>query len=270
MPAFDGFWESIASAHRVDATADSELRPQLTPDPLESEPESDEEDRADGIFSPQFVENTGVHVYMKTCHENNVVPVQQFISMLDHEVVSLKHRGVGSTGGRAIFECLRHNKHIQALDMEDNQLGLNVDVEAGQLDHMRNMLIDNGVITNLDLSYNNFAGRGCAALAEALEKNTKVRELSLRGNNMGDIGAQALLRTISKNSRLTKLDVSDNGIGETGGGGARGPGRTRPPPPPLARTLARARAPSPSSALPSHPKALHTPRSARAPQPSAR
>ena len=126
MGGFDDFWDNIASAHRVDGGAEPD-RPVLTPDPLESEPESDEEDRTDGIFSPQFVESTGVHVYMKMCRELGVVPVQQFISMLDHEVVSLKHRGVGSVGGKAIFECLRFNKHIQALDMEDNQLGLNVD-----------------------------------------------------------------------------------------------------------------------------------------------
>ena len=100
---------------------------------------------------------------MKTCRELGVVPVQQFISMLDHEVVSLKHRGVGSAGGKAIFECLRFNKHIQALDMEDNQLGLNVDVDAGSLDHICAAIRENGVLTNLDLSYNNFAGRGCAA-----------------------------------------------------------------------------------------------------------
>ena len=37
-----------------------------------------------------------------------MVPVQQFISMLDHEVVSLKHRGVGPIGGRAIFEWWQH------------------------------------------------------------------------------------------------------------------------------------------------------------------
>ena len=154
---------------------------------------------------------------MKMCREHNVVPVQQFISMLDHEVVSLKHRGVGAAGGKAIFECLRHNKHIQALDMEDNQLGLNVDVEAGALEHISAAIRDNGVLTNLDLSYNNFAGRGCAALAEALESNGRIRELSLRGNNMGDIGARALRGNINENNRLSKIDVSDNGIGESGG-----------------------------------------------------
>ena len=82
---------------------------------------------------------------------------------------------------------------------------------------IRSTVIQNVHVTNLDLSYNNFAGRGCAALAESLEKNTTIRELSLRGNNVGDFGAQALALTIAKNGKLTKLDVSDNGIGEIGG-----------------------------------------------------
>ena len=109
------FWNSIVAAHRIDDNTGD--RPILTPDPLESEPESDEEDRLDGVFSPQFVKTTGVHTYMRKCQEFNVVPVQQFISMMDRDVVSLKHRGVGSVGGMAIFECLRENSHIQALDM---------------------------------------------------------------------------------------------------------------------------------------------------------
>lgn len=138
----DEFWDAVAAAHRDDEGGDSE-RASLEADPLESEPESEEEDRADGIFAPQFVQSTGVLEYMKVCREQNVVPVQQFISMLDQEVVSLKHRGVGPVGGRAIFECLRHNQHIQTLDMEDNQLGLNVDVDAGQLDQVCAALREN-------------------------------------------------------------------------------------------------------------------------------
>ena len=209
------FWNSIVSAHRVDDNNGD--RPILTPDPLESEPESDEEDRLDGVFSPQFVKTTGVHTYMRKCQEFNVVPVQQFISMMDRDVVSLKHRGVGSVGGMAIFECLRENSHIQALDMEDNQLGLNVDVESGHLEHITSALSENQVLTHLDLSYNNLAARGCAAVAEALEHNNSIKELSLRGNNMGDNGAQALAESLLKSSKLTKLDLSDNGIGEAGG-----------------------------------------------------
>ena len=214
MGGGDDFFASIAAAHRVD---DSDDRPVLEPDPLESEPESDDEDRADGVFSPDFVKSTGVHEYMRACKEAGVVPVQQFISMMDRDVVSLKHRGVGSVGGMAIFECLRENSHIQALDMEDNQLGLNVDVESGHLEHITCALSENQVLTHLDLSYNNLAARGCAAVAEALEQNKGIKELSLRGNNMGDNGAQALAASLLKSSHLTKLDLSDNGIGEVGG-----------------------------------------------------
>ena len=54
------FWDSIAAAHRVVGSESESGRPVLTPDPLESEPESDEEDRTDGIFSPQFMQSTGV------------------------------------------------------------------------------------------------------------------------------------------------------------------------------------------------------------------
>ena len=54
------FWDSIAAAHRVVGSESEPGRPVLTPDPLESEPESDEEDRTDGIFSPQFMQSTGV------------------------------------------------------------------------------------------------------------------------------------------------------------------------------------------------------------------
>ena len=97
--ADNDFWNSIVSAHRVDDNNGD--RPILTPDPLESEPESDEEDRLDGVFSPQFVKTTGVHTYMRKCQEFNVVPVQQFISMMDRDVVSLDD-GVlpGDSSGR--------------------------------------------------------------------------------------------------------------------------------------------------------------------------
>ena len=196
MGGGDDFFASIAAAHRVD---DSDDRPVLEPDPLESEPESDDEDRADGVFSPDFVKSTGVHEYMRACKEAGVVPVQQFISMMDREVVSLKHRGVGAAGGRAIFECLRFNKHIQTLDMEDNQLGLNVDVERGALDHVCEAIRENAVLTNLDLSYNNFAGRGCAAIARALEENSHgARALAARQQH-GHTPARA--RSAARSSR---------------------------------------------------------------------
>ena len=69
--------------------------------------------------------------------------------------------------------------------MEDNQLGLNVDVEQGHLEHIACALRENQILTHLDLSYNNLAARGCSCVAEAMSSNAVIKELSLRGNNMG-------------------------------------------------------------------------------------
>ena len=226
----------------------------LEPDVLESEPESDEDERSDGLFSAHFVQTTGVRFYIDTCRENGVVPVQQFISMLDQNVLSLKHRGVGAAGGRAIFECLRRNKHIQSLDMEDNQLGLGkhgcgadggaggADGGAGGADGgvggadggvggadgatalqaICNCLRENEKLTHLDLSYNHLAARGCAELASSLISNASLVELSLRGNGAGDATANALAAVARAHDAtawtIAKLDLSDNRIGASGGG----------------------------------------------------
>jgi Ran GTPase-activating protein (RanGAP) involved in mRNA processing and transport len=186
-------------------------------DPLDSEPESDNEDGADEIvFSPEFIADTGVREYQAACKRLGIIAVQQFIATIDQESVSLKHRGVGATGGVAIFECVRVNKCIRSLDVEDNQLGLGVDADAGGLEHIARALVDNEVITMLDLSFNNLSGRGCVALAPALGTNATIEDLSLRGNNLGDLGAIALARALGGNKTLTKIDLSRNAIDESG------------------------------------------------------
>lgn len=185
-------------------------------DPLESEPQSDEENIVDsGVFSPEFVATTGVRVYLAACEREGIVPVQQFIVMMDQESVSLKHRGLGAAGGVALFECLRANTCIHALDLEDNQLGLGVDPDSGGLDHISRALADNKLLMLLDLSYNNLSSRGCAAISSALSTSS-ITDLSLRGNSMGDLGALAFSKALASNRTITKLDVSDNNIDEAG------------------------------------------------------
>jgi len=199
---------------------DAELRQEeedeplvIDADPLESEPESDDDDN--GVYSPEFIASTGVRVYEAACERLKITPVQQFIAMMDQSSVSLKHRGLGAAGGVALFECLRINTCIQALDVEDNQLGLGIDPDAGGLEHISSALSDNKLLSLLDLSYNNLSSRGCAAISEALSRSC-LAELSLRGNAMGDLGALAFAQALGSNRTVTKLDVSDNNIDEAG------------------------------------------------------
>ncbi|KAJ1627881.1 hypothetical protein T492DRAFT_168552 [Pavlovales sp. CCMP2436] len=187
---------------------------EIEADPLESEPESDEDDDA-GLYSIEFVAKTGVRVYTAACKRLGIIPVQQFIASVESESVSLKHRGLGAVGGLALFECVAKNQCIRALDLEDNQLGLGVDPDAGGLDHMVSAIAENKLLTLLDLSFNNLSSRGCAVLSRALAPSA-ITELSLRGNAMGDFGAQAFAEALTLNRSITKLDLSDNGIDELG------------------------------------------------------
>jgi len=75
------FWTAIAGAHRVDA--DEVGRQGLFPaDPLESEPESDEEERIDGVFSPEFKEKSGVQHYMDACRALKVMETTLFCAAI--------------------------------------------------------------------------------------------------------------------------------------------------------------------------------------------
>ena len=211
----------------------------LEPDVLESEPESDEDERSDGLFSAHFVQTTGVRFYIDTCRENGVVPVQQFISMLDQNVLSLKHRGVGAAGGRAIFECLRRNKHIQSLDMEDNQLGLGkhgcgADGGAGGADGGAGGA-DGGVggadggdggadggaggadggVGGADGGVGGADGAtALQAICNCLRENEKLTHLDLSYNHLAARGCAELASSLISNASLVELSLRGNGAGD--------------------------------------------------------
>ena len=64
---------------------------------------------------------------------------------------------------------------------EDNQLGLNVDVESGHLEHISSALRENQVLTHLDLSYNNLAEQ-IRSVIISLATIPNLSNLDLSGN----------------------------------------------------------------------------------------
>lgn len=178
--------------------------------------ESEDSDEGDGIFTREFRAKTGIDAYLGACRAQGVRPVQQLVAEMDREELQLKHRGVGWKGGVALFECLRHNKCFQTVDLDDNQLGLCMTDDPSSLDAMSSALRENDTITALDLSNNNISSMGCAAVGEALVENCTLVELSIRGNNIADSGFVTLAQALAQNTTLTKLDVSHNLVGVEG------------------------------------------------------
>lgn len=69
---------------------------------------------------------------------------------------------------------------------------------------MAKVLTSNGVIRDLNLSYNRIAGKGTNFIAKSLAVNGTLNVLKLSGNSLVSEDAVALLDSISKNSS-TKL-----------------------------------------------------------------
>eukprot|EP00944_MAST-04C_sp_MAST-4C-sp1_P015636 g15636.t1 len=61
-----------------------------------------------------------------------------------------------------------------------------------------------GLLTDIDLSYNNIGDEGGKAIGEALKVNTSLTEIWLNGNNIGVEGAKAIGEALKVNTSLTK------------------------------------------------------------------
>lgn len=68
----------------------------------------------------------------------------------------------------------------------------------------------------LDISLNDAADKGAAALARMLRANTSLRNLDLDRNRVGDAGAAALAGGLEQNAALQVLGLARNQVGDAG------------------------------------------------------
>ena len=148
--------------------------------------------------------------------------------------------GVGPVGGREIGEALKQNTVLRALDLTQNDLGvegavalghaLEVNTTLATLNVQGNRigfgleraavfarsLVTNESLTWLDASQNELGPIGAEAFAEALQVNTSLEHLCLQRNALGSRGGTALGRALAVNTGLTHLDLSQNDVGADG------------------------------------------------------
>ena len=120
---------------------------------------------------------------------------------------------LGSAGCRAVARVLATTRHLRVLSMpncelEDNDLaGLAASLRSNR-DHL--------CIESLQLSFNQFTGKGIEPLVNALWGLKGLKELLLDNNTIGDIGAQLLAAICPQLEDLETIDVGFNKIKSTG------------------------------------------------------
>lgn len=115
----------------------------------------------------------------------------------------------GSLGCRSVARALAttHNLRVLSIpncDLEDTDLA---GLAASLKDNRENLILE-----SLQLSFNQFTGKGIEPLVNALWGLTGLKELKLDNNNIGDVGAQLLAAVCPQLENLETIDVGFNKI----------------------------------------------------------
>ncbi|CAF1628552.1 unnamed protein product [Rotaria magnacalcarata] len=97
-----------------------------------------------------------------------------------------------------------------ALDLRGNNIG------SHGAQHLAKALINNKILSIMNLEMNQIRNEGIKYLSDALYENTTLTTLNLSSNEIDDDGALYLANALVNNRTLTKLDLIQNQIGDEG------------------------------------------------------
>nr|XP_023850765.1 leucine-rich repeat-containing protein 74A-like [Salvelinus alpinus] len=157
-------------------------------------------------------------IYLQACKLVGVVPVSYFLRNLGTSTMNLNHHGLGPPGGKALAIALVTDMHITNLELADNYLlaeGARYLLEMLKANFTIQHL-NNYRVKELDLSHNQFCGRGGEHLGQMLANNEALEVLDLSWNHLRMKGAVAFCAGLKVNVTLKHLDLSWNGFGNEG------------------------------------------------------
>ena len=116
---------------------------------------------------------------------------------------------LGSPGCRCVAKVLATTRHLRVLsmpncDLDDDDLAVLAASLKSNREHLR--------LESLQLSFNQFTGKGMEPLVNALWGLSGLKELKLDNNSMGDVGAQLLAAICPQLKDLETIDVGFNKI----------------------------------------------------------
>lgn len=150
-------------------------------------------------------------VYLEQCRKQKVIPASYFLRHMNDQNLTLKHHGLGAPGLRPVSAALMNNSVVSKLDLSDNWLG------PQGAEYIARMLRENCFIYDLNLSENHLSTQGCEILRETLKQNNSLTHITLQGNNFDDTSAAIWADIISNTIKIEYLDLSHNNFGEESG-----------------------------------------------------
>ncbi|WAQ99394.1 LR74A-like protein [Mya arenaria] len=197
--------ESMMAADAMDGRSSALSSNNETPDNdnyFKEDFDFDGEEPEEPPLYPHLVHKPGTHcqeVYMKACNHLEISPSSAVYRSLTGERVSAQRQCLGPTGVKAVAISLAETLTVQALDLTENDIGVEGARYVGELIIENNFLryLDPQHLKKLDPSKNDL-------------KNASLRLLILSGNGVHQTGSAAIARALERNGTLESLDVSQN------------------------------------------------------------
>ncbi|ELK38439.1 Protein NLRC5 [Myotis davidii] len=173
------------------------------------------------------------------CHASCQLLQSSLLPLSELKTFRLASSCVSSGGLAPLASGLSRCRHLEELDLSNNQLGeeastvlagalkgrswlRRLDLSHFPLDDSTLAVLAQGLshmtrLQSLCLSGDDIGDVGCSCLAKALEAATSLEELGLSHNQIGDAGAQHLAAVLPGLPELRRVDLSANGICPAGG-----------------------------------------------------
>ncbi|XP_069413485.1 tubulin alpha-3 chain isoform X2 [Ovis canadensis] len=174
----------------------------------DADSDSDQETEAGAHKPGELGKDT---LYLRSCRAHSVVPASCFLRQGSAPELSLRHRGLGPQGARALARALTSNPYIKRLDLRDNGL-----CRAGA-EALAGALRRNCSTCDVDLSENHLGTEGARAICAALAVSPAVQRVQLAGNGLEEQAAQCLAELLLAHTGLKSLDLSYNQLNDQAG-----------------------------------------------------
>jgi len=128
-------------------------------------------------------------------------------------ISSWKPTGIGDLDSFTTALCIQieeNDEQLEKMALGFHQLGPE---RVGQLSRY---LMNNKILTVIDLTCNDLGDRGCSRVFFALRLNKMLKELNVPGNEIGPGGCTAIAEFLTVNNTLQKLSLNANNFGDEG------------------------------------------------------
>ncbi|KAK0081580.1 hypothetical protein PV325_011923 [Microctonus aethiopoides] len=160
---------------------------------------------------PKEYEPDGVEKFKDLVDIMKLKPIEQIPKMLRSDKIDLKYYGVDSRIIRTICEATFNNTTVKTLDLEDNWLTVDACF------HLNHLLVNNHVLSFLNLSGCHIGPRGAKRLQEGIGAAPALRHLDVSRCDLNDEGLNYITTGVYCSSVIQIINLRDNKLSDGSG-----------------------------------------------------